>query len=46
MILVLCGIPAAGKSSILNALKDRFPAIPIVNYGDVMLEEGAGQGLD
>ena len=46
MILVLCGIPGAGKSSVLSALKERFPAIHIVNYGDVMLEEGAGQGFD
>lgn len=46
MILVLCGIPGAGKSSVLNALKERFSTIKIVNYGDVMLEEGAGQGFD
>lgn len=46
MILVLCGIPGAGKSSVLNALQERFASLKIVNYGDVMLEAGANQGLD
>lgn len=39
--IILVGIPGSGKSSVLQ----EFPSVPIVNYGDKMVEE-AGIGRD
>lgn len=46
MILILVGIPGSGKSSVLNALKELFPSVNVVNYGEIMLQEAAHQGLE
>lgn len=46
MILILAGVPGSGKSTVLNVIKNMFPAIQIVNYGEVMLQEAALQGLE
>lgn len=46
MILILAGIPGSGKSTVLNVLKSEFPSINIVNYGEMMLQEAALQGLE
>lgn len=46
MIVILAGIPGAGTSTVLKALKDRHSSITIVNYGEVMLREAALQGFE
>lgn len=46
MIVILVGIPGSGKSTILKTLKDMYPSITVVNYGEVMLKEAALQGFE
>lgn len=44
-IVIVAGIPGSGKTSILEAFLREMPAVPVVNYGDKMVEE-AGIGRD
>lgn len=37
-MIILMGVPGVGKSSVLNATKQKKPDYKIVNYGDLMLE--------
>ncbi|MBA3958228.1 MAG: adenylate kinase [Parachlamydiaceae bacterium] len=46
MTIILAGIPGAGKSTVLNALKSTCPSVTVVNYGEMMLQEAAHLGLD
>lgn len=46
MTIILVGIPGTGKSTILNAIKNEKPFITVVNYGEIMLQEAALQGLE
>jgi adenylate kinase len=43
--IIVVGIPGSGKSSILKEVIRNFPLLPVVNYGDKMLEEANAEGL-
>ena len=45
MIIILVGVPGAGKSTILKAVED-VCTVNIVNYGEMMLQQAAKQGLE
>jgi adenylate kinase len=45
MIIILVGVPGAGKSTILKAVTNAC-TVNIVNYGEVMLQQAAKQGLE
>src|SRR5580658_5535045 len=44
-IIILVGIPGAGKSSILQEVEHQISNVLVVNYGDKMLQEAASEGI-
>lgn len=43
--ILLTGIPAAGKTTILQEILKACPFVKHINYGDVMLQEAAAQHI-
>lgn len=45
-LIIVTGVPGAGKSTVLKAVGEVFPSIKIVGYGEEMVKELAQQGVD
>lgn len=44
-VVIVTGLPGAGKSTVLGGLREAFPDIKIVEYGTAMLEVAAEEGI-
>lgn len=46
LVIILVGIPACGKSTILQETLKKCPELNVINYGDMMLQEASLQHID
>lgn len=44
-IIIVTGVPGCGKTTVLNHVVRSRPDIPIINYGDVMLQEASALNI-